>query len=250
MNIVTWNCNGALREKTGLVESLYADILVIQECEDPGQSTRGYQAWAGSYLWVGTSKNKGIGIFPKNGHRIKPLNWSGEFRISGLNSKSASTSWKTADLNLFLPFCINDKYTVLAAWTKGSDSEAFGYVGQFWKYLQIHRKELSKPDTLILGDLNSNAIWDKPDRWWSHTDVVNELKGIGFESLYHLQKKEEQGNESLPTFFMHRNEMRPYHIDYAFASSNLQSKSRISVGEKSEWLSASDHMPLSINIST
>lgn len=248
MKIITWNCNGALRKKTEYLDVFNADIIVVQECEDPARSTHQYQQWAGDYLWTGTSKNKGIGVFPKNGNKVKALNWYGEFSFQGLKSNSPSIKWRTTDLKLFLPFSVNDQFIFLGIWTKGNDSEAFSYIGQLWKFLQIHAKDLSKKNTILLGDLNSNAIWDQTGRWWNHTDVLNELKSLNIESLYHYQNDEEQGKETKPTFYLHRNEDKPYHIDYVFVSNDLKSKCKLIIGERNEWFMASDHMPLCITI--
>lgn len=53
MRILTWNCNGALRTKLDRLDEFSADILVIQECEDPEQSTSdAYRKWAGDHAWV------------------------------------------------------------------------------------------------------------------------------------------------------------------------------------------------------
>jgi exonuclease III len=248
MKILTWNCNGALRKKLPDIDALNADILVIQECEDPQFYKKHYLDWAGDYLWIGTSRNKGIGVFPKNGNRVSALPWHGEFAITGIAEIHSSARWSTSDLKLFLPFSVNNNLTVLAVWTKGSDKEAFGYVGQLWKYLQIHGKDLSGRSTMIIGDLNSNAIWDKADRWWSHTEVISELTGLGLQSIYHQLKNEQQGLETTPTFYLQRNLNKPYHIDYAFASADLVGSCALNVGKSTDWLHLSDHMPLVVTV--
>ena len=105
-----------------------------------------------------------------------------------------------------------------------------------------------KNDPVICGDFNSNKIWDKWDRWWNHSDVINELSELGIESLYHTFYSQEQGLEKDATFYLHRNLEKPYHIDYAFLPKNLLPKASVSVGLQTEWLAVSDHMPLLIKI--
>lgn len=244
MKIISWNCNGGLRKKTHLLDALDADLLIIQECENPAESSKSFKAWSGSYLWKGESKSKGVGIFPRKTNVVRELDWNSSFTIDGLKSKSISLTWKTSDLKLFLPFILNEQFTILACWTKGKPDQVFGYMGQFWKYLQIHRENLARSDTIIIGDFNSNAIWDKSDRWWNHSSTIEELSDMRIESVYHDQNKENHGLESEPTFFHQRNLAKSYHIDYAFVSKDIIDSFHMRIGKPDAWLSNSDHMPI------
>lgn len=247
MKIVTWNCNGAFRKKLALIDELDADILIIQECEDPARATSDYRDWAGCYLWRGNNKNKGVGIFARKNHTIKPLDWQGEYRIK-LSETGRQLRWSSEQLECFLPCKIDDNFTIVGTWTKQAKSPNFQYIGQFWLYLQIHKEKLSSDNTLICGDFNSNAIWDEHDRLWNHSDVVDELSEIGIRSVYHFNKNEEQGKESQPTFFLHRNPLKPYHIDYIFASKNIIAQCNLIDVEKNQWLQQSDHSPLVVTV--
>lgn len=237
MKVITWNCNGAFRRKFHLIEKLGADILVIQECEDPSidpgvdKERVAYKEWAQNYLWIGKNQNKGLGIFARSQH---------------INLKKLE--WRDDGLQLFLPCRINTKFNLIAVWTKQANSPNFRYIGQFWKYLQLHKKAVGRDPVIICGDFNSNAIWDEWDRWWNHSDVVRELGEIDIHSMYHELMKEDQGKESSPTLYLHKRLERPYHIDYAFISKRLLSAaSSIEIGKHGSWLVHSDHMPLTFS---
>lgn len=230
MRIITWNCNGAFRKKFHLLDSLNADILIIQECENPALSKdQNYKNWATNYLWAGENKNKGLGIFARPEIKLEPLNL------------------EPNGLQLFLP-CKADTITLLAVWTKEAGSPTFKYIGQLYKWLKLHKPILAKDKSIVIGDLNSNACWDVWDRWWNHTDVVNELSDIGIHSLYHTQTGLSQGAEKQPTFFLHRKLEKPYHIDYAFLSKQLLDNAKLIIGQVEDWLEHSDHLPLIVNI--
>ena len=81
-------------------------------------------------------------------------------------------------------------------------------------------------------------------------EVENKLKEIGIESVYHYQNNELQGQETTPTFYLHKKINKPYHIDYAFCSEDLLRASKLEVGKQEDWLSMSDHLPLSLIISS
>ena len=228
MRIVSWNCNGAFRKKHEAIDRLAPDLIVVQECEDPARSTKAYREWAGNCLWHGDNKNKGIGVFARSDLSLQRLEWDDEA------------------LQLFLPCNVDDRFTLLGVWTKQASSPNFRYIGQLWKYMQLHKTKMSDRDFLLCGDLNSNKCWDEWDRWWNHTDVVRELDEIGIRSIYHDEYNEEQGAETRPTLFHQRNRAKPYHVDYMFASADLYAECELTVGDMSDWIHLSDHMPLTL----
>lgn len=94
-----------------------------------------------TYGWM-SQRIEGLAFSTKRSSSNK-VDWKGSFSVPALFSRSETLNWNTEYLRLFLPFTImNDGFTP-AMRTKGRNNEAFGYTGQFWKYLQIHRDDLS-----------------------------------------------------------------------------------------------------------
>ncbi|TXK45901.1 endonuclease/exonuclease/phosphatase family protein [Pontibacter qinzhouensis] len=233
MKIVTWNCNGALRNKFRFLLELEADIFIIQECENPEQTPHlEYTEWSKNHLWIGGNKNKGLGIFAAEGIKMELLAWSNVFSDHAVK--------------YFLPCLIDNDFQLVGVWAHQNNSPNFGYIGQIWKYLLLNKQNLEK--VIIAGDFNSNAIWDQWDRWWNHSDVVKDLLGLGIVSMYHKHFKQNQGEESKPTFFLNRNLSKPYHIDYVFGSREFEAGLlNVDIGDTEKWLRISDHLPLICN---
>ena len=231
MKIISWNCNGGFRNKFHLLDDLGADILVIQECEDPSRSAENYKNWAKNYLWVGDNKNRGLGVFCRPEYSLSSQDWSSE------------------DLQMFLPCRVNDEFNIVAVWTKMGNSKQ-QYIGQLWQYLQLHRTKVKNDICAFIGDFNSNSRWDKRGRIWNHTDVVRDLGEIGLVSGYHHVFNEEQGQETQPTFYLHRNLHKPYHIDFVFMPASLLEKcaTKFEVGNANQWLASSDHLPIILSL--
>ena len=231
MRVVSWNCHGAFRKKWQLMDACKADICIIQECENPAEvKDDAYREWSRNHLWVGTSRHRGLAVIAAPDIELTPV------------------SLPIQRLELFLPCRINQDTHMLAVWTKQADSPTFKYIGQLWKWLQAHADFLRTDKSLLIGDLNSNAQWDVWDRWWNHSDVVEQLSQLGLSSLYHQVFQERQGHESLATFYMNRKLARGYHIDYAFLSSDLLPRSTLELGLPADWLPHSDHMPLIVDM--
>ncbi len=231
MKIVSWNCNGAFRKKFQFISQEQADIYIIQECEDPYQIVKidpVFKLFSQNCLWVGDNKNKGLGVFVKSGLSINKIEFS-------YNYKELNLKW-------FLPFEINNQQ-IIAVWSHHGDSDEYRYIGQFWCFLQINKELLSK--SIILGDFNSNAIWDYKRSECTHTNCVKQLNDIGIKSIYHTLDNIEHGKELIPTFYLQKKLDKKYHIDYIFSPIELINRTKIfNIGNFDKWKEISDHVPI------
>jgi endonuclease/exonuclease/phosphatase family metal-dependent hydrolase len=73
--------------------------------------------------------------------------------------------------------------------------------------------------------------------------------GSGSGEEYHAQNGEKHGEEKRPTFFLYRHRQKPFHFDYVFLPERWRRAVRsIEVGAPDEWLTRSDHLPLTVSL--
>jgi endonuclease/exonuclease/phosphatase family metal-dependent hydrolase len=229
ITLTSWNCAGALRRKWPRLQALGADIIAVQECEDPARSgDAAYRDWAGqSYRWCGATKDKGLGLFARGpGAAALPLNWPGPAQYL-----------LAAEIG-GVPIC--------AVWAhRGAVGRP--YIGQLHLALQSPPDWLNHPQAVLLGDFNTNAIWDRPRRAWGHGPTLAQLTARGMASAYHQHRGVAHGAEAHPSFFLHRSRDKPYHLDYLYAGRGWAVED-CQIGAPQDWLAHSDHMPLTVRL--
>lgn len=227
----------AFRKKAAALLALDPDILVIPECEHPDKLKFPQGAKTPTdIVWYGTNPHKGLGVFSYDDYRLKLL-------------RKHNPDFKT-----ILPIQVTGgafDFTLFAVWANNPLEPEHQYVGQVWKALPHYKKLIKKQRTILIGDFNSNTIWDKPRRIGNHTDVVNVLAKKGIKSVYHHYHNQTHGTELHPTFSLYRHKDKPYHLDYCFASADLMSElTSVEIGEHDDWCLLSDHQPLVVEFST
>jgi exonuclease III len=235
MKIVTWNCNMAFRRKAEAIIQERPDILVVPECEDPERlKFRTGIPLPNDILWFGTNRNKGLGIFSYTDFKFRvSKNYNPDFKlvvpVQATNGKHS--------LNLY------------AIWANNPGDRDGAYITQIWKALNYYGRRIRNKRTLLIGDFNSNTIWDRPRREGNHSTVVHRLAKKGIHSTYHHHFKQEQGKEQHPTLYMYRRLANPYHLDYCFVSEDLMSTMKsVQVGSYDPWCRYSDHVPLTVHL--
>lgn len=190
MRLATWNCcRGPYEKKVPLLDSLKPDIAVIQECARPNDESD-------QSLWFGDNPRQGIAVVA-----------TGSFRLRRLPIAEDVPEY-------VFPIEVTGpaSFSLLAVWSKGN--QAFPYVEAVVRAAELYRALFDGGPTVLIGDLNSNAIWDtRHPRDRNHSALVAMLAELGLVSAYHSFHGEKHGQETRPTYYFQWKEARPYHID-------------------------------------
>ena len=233
MRIITWNCNMAFRKKADIILRNKPDILIVPECEHPDKLVYPLDTpKPNETLWFGENQNKGLAIFSYSGYHFKVLEVHNQA------------------LKMIIPIAITGgqyDFNLFAIWANNPSDKEGQYIEQVWKAIHYYDNLLTDANAILVGDFNSNKIWDRKHRAGNHSNVVKHLEDKGIFSTYHYFHQQTQGVETHPTLYMYRHRDKPYHIDYCFASKNLLDKLiSVKVGDFDEWIKYSDHVPVEI----
>jgi endonuclease/exonuclease/phosphatase family metal-dependent hydrolase len=202
------------------------DVLLLQECSEKHIKESG----APFSHWIGKNPHKGLGVLG--------------FGTSGY----ALSSSYTPDYPWFLPLQIQEKHLrMLGVWAHVKEKQE-RYVRITHKAIDYYSTWLEEGVSIVMGDLNSNTIWDGFYPRHSHSALAEKLERLQLTSVYHAQTKERQGSETISTFYLYRHRDKGYHLDYAFVSHRLLENTHLSIPDWSIWLKRSDHLPLILDI--
>ncbi len=235
MKLISWNCQGAFRKKAEMILLERPDILVVEECEHPDKlAFNSTNHKTNDLLWFGENNNKGLGVFSYSNYKFQLHNQY------------------NPDFKIIVPIIVTGgkiDFILFAIWANNRNDPEGQYIEQIWKAINYYEQLLNCENAILVGDFNSNKIWDRKHRVGNHSDVVSKLADKNIYSVYHHHLKQEQGLENHPTFFLQRKKEKPYHIDYCFTSSKIFDKVQdLEIGKYENWIMYSDHTPLIITL--
>lgn len=226
MRLVTWNAaRGKFATKARLLDHFEADVCVIQEIGTPGQNTKQVQ-------WFGDNPNIGIAAIAKAPYSLAPL--------------PAVTNGPKYVIPMRVTGPVS--FVLFAIWTIGQ--QEFKYVRAVTASIDLYRDTFAREAVVIMGDFNSNAIWDREHpTTLNHSAMVAKLEEHGLGSAYHYSRQEGHGAESQHTFHLQKNQSKKFHIDYCFLPKSWLPRVRhVDVGTFAAWYKVSDHCPLLVEV--
>jgi exodeoxyribonuclease-3 len=221
----------AFRKKAHYILAHKPDIIVVPECEHPDKLIYLHKIPKPTdTLWFGKNQHKGLAIFSYSDYR---------FNVADNHNRQ---------FEMIIPVAVtngNFNFNLFAVWANNPTDPDGQYIEQVWKAIHYYENQLTGTETILIGDFNSNTIWDRKRRVSNHSNVVKYLEERNIFSVYHKHHKQPQGSEKHPTLFLYRHKDKPYHLDYCFASAGMIDKlASVKVGRFSHWAKHSDHMPI------
>jgi exodeoxyribonuclease III len=224
MRIVTWNCcRGAFESKAPLLDGLRPDIAVIQEVARPANPAQA--------LWWGKNPKQGIAVVARNGYTVAALPTH-----RGVQSH-------------IVPIQVDGplRFLLLAVWSQKAPRHP--YVQAVIRAVEVYRDLLRAQPAVVVGDFNSNSIWDRKRRGRDHSALVRLLADLGLVSAYHTFHREAQGAETRPTHYFRWKKEDTFHIDHCFVPEVWAGKlTEVSIGDYSAWARSSDHRPVLVEM--
>ncbi len=221
----------AFRKKADIILTYHPDILIVPECEHTDKLIfKSGTPKPTDALWFGQNPNKGLGVFSYCNFRFKILDvYNDSFKM-------------------VIPIAVSGgqfDFTLFAIWANNPNDRDGQYITQVWKAINNYDELINNRQTILIGDFNSNTIWDRPRRVGNHSTLVNRLETKGIYSVYHKYFNQIQGSEQHPTLYLYRQKDKAYHIDYCFASMDmLEHLKSVEVGDYEFWSKYSDHVPV------
>lgn len=208
-------------KKRPLVEALKPDIAILAETSQ----RHIMETEAPFKAWVGSNPHKGLGVV-------------------GFTNRSYMLHEADAHLPWHIPFSV-DGLNIIGLWAHVRDKE-LKYVRVTHEVVSRHAEFLTSAPSLIIGDFNSNTVWDREHPGRNHSMLVERLHGLGMQSVYHRANSDAHGAETTKTYFHTKKLHFGHHIDYAFLSEACSAS--LTIGSHEDWLTHSDHMPLVLDI--
>lgn len=228
MRLLTWNARrGAFTRKTPLLERFSADVVVIPEIAAPSVESD-------QVLWFGENRKQGLAVVARWPYKLTKLpEWPNSpkyvvpIRVEGPRS-----------------------FTLFAVWTLGQ--KEMPYVEAACTAIDLYAGTFASSPVVMMGDFNSNAIWDKQHRsTLNHTAMVERLETYGLVSAYHHHRRIRHGLEPKVdhTFYLYGHEDKSYHIDYCFLPKAWAAEvEEVAIGNYPDWSDHSDHRPLLVTM--
>ena len=255
MKIVSWNCQyGFDKKKPEVIKKYNASILIIPECRKIDMKDSGYDEdhrdWYGDDKEatdheenINEKRSLGIGVF-----------WKESITVSRL--QEWDKTWKNeSNFRYLVPYTVEgnfEPFTLIAVWTKGkSDPSDIDYVQKAHAAVDQYKiAGLLDGRVVLIGDFNSNVIWDKlykDDR--NHSALVKKLNGMRIQECSFTEK-----DKSYYTYCYFKGKLNEVVDDYCFASVDIAKTAKFSVPGSDEWTlengvkrwNGSDHCPISV----